>query len=76
MQKRPTVEDIQDTIRTRDMRLWGYDLMLDFVNASDFDALPEIGDIIEVNQVMNPVEKARLIEIVDSRVEEALLEMR
>lgn len=76
MQTRPTVEDIQDTIRTRDMRLWGYDLMLDFVNASDFDALPEIGDIIEVNQVMNPVEKARLIEIVDSRVEEALLEMR
>jgi len=72
MQTRPTAEDVRDTIQTRDMRLWGYDLMLDFINASDFDALPEIADIIDVYQMLNPVENARLIEITDSRVEEAL----
>ena len=81
MQKRLTVEDIRSDIQTeidfpRDMELWDYDLMLDFVNASDFDALPEIADIIEGNQVMTSDEKERLIEIADSRVEAALMEMR
>jgi hypothetical protein len=81
MQKRLTVEDIRADIQTeidfpRDMNLWDYDLMFDFINASDFDALPEISDIIEGNQVMTPDEKERLIEIADSRVEKALAEMR
>ena len=60
----------------RDMHLWDYDLMLDFINASDFDALPEIADIIEENRVMTPDQKERLLEITDSRVEAALKEMR
>lgn len=76
MQVRPTVESIKGDIQMRDMHLWDYDLMLDFIDASDFDALPEIADIIETNQMMNPVEKSRLLTIVDSRVEEALLEMK
>ena len=81
MQARPTVESIRATMQTeidfpRDMHLWDYDLMLDFINASDFDALPEIADIIEENRVMTPDQKERLLEITDSRVEAALKEMR
>jgi len=81
MQSRPTVASIRADIQTeidfpRDMRLWDYDLMLDFINASDFDALPEIADLLADNHVMTPDEKERLIEITDSRVEAALMEMR
>ena len=81
MQAHPTVASIRADIQTeidfpRDMNLWDFDLMLDFIAASDFDALPEIADIIEGNQMMTPDQKERLIEIIDSRVEAALMEMR
>ena len=81
MQKHPTVASIRADIQTeidypRDMKDWDYDLMLDFINASDFDALPEIADIIEGNQMMTPDQKERLLEITDSRVEAALEEMK
>ena len=75
MQERPTVEDIKETIQTRDMRLWGYDLMLDFINATNFDTLPEIDDLLAGERMMTRYEKERLIEIADRRVDAILAEL-
>jgi hypothetical protein len=78
MQKRLTVEDIRSDIQTevdfpRDMHLWDFDLMLDFINDANFDVLPEIADILSGNQMMTRDEKEHLIEIADSRLD-AILE--
>lgn len=78
MQASPTVESIRADIQTdidfpRDMDLWDYDLMLDFINAADLVTLPEIEDILSGNQMMTRAEKEQLIEIADRRTD-AILE--
>ena len=77
MQKHPTVESMKSVIRTemdfpRDMDDWDYDLMLDFINATNFDTLPEIGDFLVGNKMMTPDQKEQLVEIADRRADAIL----
>ena len=77
MQKHPTVESLKDTIRTemdfpRDIDDWDYDLMLDFINATNLDTLAEIGDILVDNHTMTPDQKEQLVEIADRRLDAIL----
>ena len=57
MRKHQTEENIRDLIQVKidypsDMKDWDYDLMLDFIEASDFVAMPEIADIVRVSRAM------------------------
>ena len=77
MSKRLTVESIRDTIRTeidfpRDVDDWDYDLMLDFINATNLDTLAEIGDILVGNHTMTHDQKEQLVEIADRRADAIL----
>lgn len=77
MQVRPTVESVRAVIQTeidypRDMHLWDHDLMLDFIEASDYVAMPEIGDIICESKVLTAAEKKHLVSITNSRLEAAI----
>lgn len=55
-----------------DMNYWDYDLMLAFINATNFDTLPEIGDILVDNHMMTRYEKEQLVEIADRRADAIL----